>query len=167
MTINSQIKNANRAIKDAKKAHKMAFNILNQKKPASNNTEHSLLELNKIMKKISINSEKAMKGAKFAESRARTRLAAVKKASSKTIKHTANAKRTAIISKNSAYSAIETSRKMSKNPRNLKRLEKTYKKQIRRAFQAAKESEKNAMLALKSSKTARAAARISLEPKKL
>ena len=60
----------------------------------------------KMMNNVVKTTHKAMKGAKFAESRVRARLVVVKKASSDTIKYTAKAKRAAITSKKVLQAAV-------------------------------------------------------------
>ena len=169
MTSNPQTKHANKTIENAKKIQNISSKIFFQKYNSNNSSKNlqNLVELAKTMNHIVKTTDKAMKGAKFAESRARARLAAVKKASSDTIKYTARAKRAAIASKKAAQSAVITSKKIQQNSNHSKSLETTYKIQIKAALIAAKESEKNTDLALKSSKLARAAARIPLEAKKI
>ena len=170
MTSDSQPKHANKTIENAKKIQNISSKIFFQKYNSNNASKNlqNLVELTKTMNHIVMTTDKAMKGAKFAESRARARLAAVKKAYSDTIKYTARAKRAAIASKKAAQSAVITSKKIQQNNNHHSRsLETTYKIQIKAALTAAKESEKNTDLALKSSKIARAAARIPLEAKKM
>lgn len=169
MTSNSQTTHSNKTIENAKKIQNISSKIFFQKYNSDNVSKNlqNLVELTKTMNHIVRTTDKAMKGAKFAESRARARLAAVKKASSDTIKYTARAKRAAITSNKAAQSAAITSKKIQQKNNRSKSLETTYKIQIKAALTAAKESEKNTVLALKSSKLARAAARIPLEAKKM
>ena len=169
MTINSQKKHVDNAIITAKKVQNISTNIYFQRYNRKYNQKslQNLVNLTKTVDKIVATTNKAMKGAKLAESRAKARLVAVKKASSETIKYTAKAKRAAIASKKAVQAASMTSKKIQQNPNQEKRIQMTYKIQIKAALTAAKESEKNSDLALKSSKIARAAARIPLEKKKI
>ena len=168
MDIESQIRHANQAIKHAKDVQNTSQKIFFQQyADLKSESLDAILKLGKIMDNVAKTTDKAMRGAKIADKRAKARLVAVKKATSETVKYTARAKRAAITSKKAAESAIITSRKMEKFPKQKEKLHMTYKIQLKAAITAAKESEKNTKLAMKSSKVARAAARIPLEPIKL
>ena len=166
MDIDSHIRHANNAMKNAKMAQNTAQKIFFQKykRDGKQDSLNDLVKLSKAMDSVAKTTEKAMKGAKLAESRAKARLAAVKKASSDTVKYTIRAKHAAIASKKAAQSAAITSKKIQQNPNNSRKFHSMYKTQVKAALVAAKTSEKNTALALKSSKVARAAARISLKP---
>ena len=168
MTINNHIRHSNNTIKNAEKIQEISSEIFvkNFDNHASSNNMKELVELSKIMNKIIKTTDNAMRGAKLAESRVKARMIAVKKASAETIKYTARAKRAAIASKKATQVAQITSKKMQQCPQ-MKKLQTSYKIQIKGALTAAKESERNSVLALKSSKMARAAARVALEPKKI
>ena len=169
MGIDSHLRHANQAMKNAKIAQDTAQKIF-FKKSVKNTKQDSLQDLAKLgnaMANVVKTTEKAIKGAKLAESRAKARLTAVKKASSDTVKYTIRAKHAAIASKKAAQSAAVTSKKIRQNPDNSRKLHTIYKTQVKAALVAAKTSEKNTALALKSSKVARAAARISLKPVQL
>ena len=168
MGIESHLQHADNAIKNAKITQNAAQKILFRR--YSNTKSNSLKDLAKLsstMNDVVNNTNKAIKGAKLAESRAKARLAAVKKASSDTIKYTARAKRSAMASKKAAQAAAITSKKIQQQPNKVQKLHATYKIQVKAALTAAKDSEKNTKLALKSSKIARAAARIPLKPMNL
>ncbi|MDH3311632.1 MAG: hypothetical protein OEM28_00605 [Nitrosopumilus sp.] len=159
MNIDSHIENAARAIHNAKMVRNTSKKILAKK---SNIHPEHIEELSKIMQSVISSTDKAMKGAKMAESRARSRLAAVKKETSKTITHTRNAKYAAIASRKSANSALITSKKMT-NPQLGKKYQKTYDIQIAASIRAAKVAEKETQKATMASKTARIAARMALK----
>lgn len=168
MDFEKHIKHADSAIKHAISVQKKSRTLLQKNHIESSHFNMQKLgELNNTMKNVAKMSDKAMKGAKLAESRARSRLMAVKNASTQVIHHTANAKRAAIASKKSAEAAVITSKKIGKNPNNSKKHTRTFNIQIQAAMCAAKESERSMKLALKASKIARLAARIPLEPKKI
>ena len=166
MDIESQIKKANKAIKHAKAIQHKSKKLLlkNNDDPNSLNLS-TLSELSQIMEKVATSTEKSMNGAKLAESRARSRLMAVKKAATKTIHHTAKAKRSAIASKKALDAAIESSKKLNENQSS--KLRGVYNTQVKAALKAAKISEQETRHALKASKTARLAARMPLEPMKI
>ena len=163
--IENNLRKANKAIKNAEAIQITSTKLLfNQKHESSLQT---LQDLYKIMDRVAKDTEKSMKGIKLAESRARSRLMAVKKAATKTIQHTAKAKRAAIASKKAAHAALLTSKKMNSESHQSKKLQITFQTQINASIRAAKESEKQTQLALKSSRIARQAARIPLEPMKI
>ena len=166
MDIESQIQKANKAIKHAKAIQHQSKKLLlkNNDDPHSLNLS-TLSELSEIMEKVAASTEKSMNGAKLAESRARSRLMAVKKAATKTIHHTAKAKRAAITSKKALDAAIVSSKKLNNNQDY--KLRKIYNTQVKAALKAAKISEQETRHALKASKTARLAARMPLEPMKI
>ncbi|MHA7647423.1 hypothetical protein [Nitrosopumilus sp. S4] len=159
MNIDSHIENAARAIHNAKMVRNSSKKIL--LKRSNNNPDH-IKELRKIMQGVISNTDKAMKGAKLAESRAKSRLAAVKKEIAKTITHTRNAKYAAIASQKSASAALITSKKMT-NPQLVSKHQKTYNIQIEAAIRAAKVAEKETHKATIASRTARVAARMALK----
>ena len=169
MAINPKVRHVRNTIDHAKKVHNISSKMFFQKYDSNHDHQNmrNLMALTQTMNNVVKSTDKAMKGAKLAESRANARLLAVKKATSETVKYTVRAKHAAMTSKKAAQSAAITSKKMAKDQKQTKRLQKSYAIQIRAALTAAKESEKNANLALKSSQTARAAARISLTPKKI
>ena len=159
MNIDSHIENATRAIHNAKIVRNTSKKILSKKSDI--HPEH-VKELSKIMQSVISSTDKAMKGAKLAESRAKSRLAAVKEETSKTITHTRNAKYAAIASRKSANSALITSKKMT-NPQLEKKYQKTYNIQLESSICAARVAEKETAKALMASKTARIAARMALK----
>lgn len=162
MTIDSQIEEANKTIRNSKIIEKAAKLLLKKKEPKKDTIPTELKNLNETMEKISKMTARSMKGAMLAESRAKSRLVAVKKASAQAIKHTARAKRAAISSKTASQAAM----KILKNQKTHSgsNYQKSYNQQIKIAIKYAKESEKETKLALKASKTARHAARMQLEP---
>lgn len=164
MDIESHIQKANKAIRHAQAIQQTSKKLLlnDNDDPDSLNLT-TLSELSRIMDKVVSSTEKSMNGAKLAESRARSRLMAVKKAAAKTIHHTAKAKRAAITSKKALHAALLTSKKLNGNPK----LRKIYNTQVKAALKAAKLSEQETCHALKASKTARLAARMPLEPMKI
>lgn len=161
MDLKSQLKHANRAIHNAQEIRTASEKLLakNSKKsiPPS-----QLKELTKIMHDIELATEKTMKGAKLAESRAKSRLLAVKKATSKAVAYTKKAKYAALASKKAANSALMTSGKM-KTPQLVKKYQKTYRIQINASIRAAKTAKDAAEKAVKASETARVAARMPLK----
>ena len=159
MEIDSHIENATRAIHNAKMVRNTSKKILTKK---SNIHPEHIQELSKIMQGVISSTDKAMKGSKLAESRAKSRLAAVKKETSKAIIHTRNAKYAAIASRKSANSALATSKKMT-NLQLEKKYQKTYDIQIIASIHAAKVAEKETQKATMASKTARIAARMALK----
>ena len=159
MDIDSHIENATRAIHNAKMVRNASKELLVKK--SSIHPEH-IEELSRIMQGVIASTDKAMKGAKLAESRAKSRLAAVKKETTKTITHTRNAKYAAIASRKSANSALITSKKMV-NPQLVKKYQKTYEIQIGASIRAAKVAERETQKATMASKTARVAARMALK----
>ena len=159
MQIDSHIENAARAIHNAKMVRNTSKKILAKK---SNIRPEHIQELSNIMQSVISSTDKAMKGARLAESRAKSRLAAVKKETSKAIIHTRNAKYAATASRKSANSALITSKKMT-NPKLEKKYEKTYDVQIAASVRAAKVAEKETQKATLASKTARIAARMALK----
>ena len=163
MDIESQIQKANNAIKHAKAIQHQSKKLLlkNNDDPHSLNLS-TLYELSEIMEKVASSTEKSMNGAKLAESRARSRLMAVKKASAKTIKFTAKAKSAAIASRKAANAALLTSKKMT-TPQLQKRHQKTYAIQIHASINAAKIAQEATLKASEAAKTARIAARMPLE----
>ena len=143
MDIESQIRHANQAIKNAKHVEKTSQKIFFQQ--YNNSQSDSLdvvLKLGKIMDNVAKTTDKAMRGAKLADKRAKARLIAVKKATAETVKYTARAKRASITSKKAAESAIITSEKIQQHPKQKEKLHLTYKIQLKAAINAAKESEK-------------------------
>ena len=82
MNVDSHIENAARAIHNAKIVQGTGKKILRKK---SNIRPKQIKELDRIMQMVVVNTDKAMRGAKLAESRAKSRLNAVKKESAKTI----------------------------------------------------------------------------------
>ena len=169
MATNHKVKQADDVLKHAKKIQEISSKVFSQRNSSNQDYQNTqnLVALNSIMNNVVKSTDKAMKGAKLAESRAIARLAAVKKATSQTIKYTSKAKRAALTAKKAAESASITSKKIQRDIHQSKKFQITYRVQVKAAITAAKESEKNAILALKSSKTARAAARIPLEPKQI
>jgi len=159
MNIDYDIENATRAIHNAKIIQNVSKKILRKKSDI--HPEH-IEELSNIMRKVELSTNKAMKGAKLAESRAKSRLAAVKKETSKTIAHTRIAKYAAIASRKSANAALATSKKMA-NLHLEKKYQKTYDVQIAAAIRTAKIAEKETQKATIASKTARVAARMALK----
>ncbi|MDH3360932.1 MAG: hypothetical protein OEL56_01995 [Nitrosopumilus sp.] len=159
MNIDSHIENAARAIHNAKMVRDASKKILAKK---SNIHPEHIQELSKIMQGVISSTDKAMKGAQLAESRAKSRLAAVKKETSKIITHTRNAKYAAIAARKSANAALTTSKKMT-NPQLGKKYQRTYDIQITAAIRAAKVAEKETQKATLASKTARIAARMALK----
>ena len=159
MNVDSHIENATRAIHNAKIVRNTSRKILTKK---SNIHPEHIQELSRIMQSVISSTDKAMKGAKLAESRAKSRLAAVKKETAKTMTHTRNAKYAAIASRKSANSALITAKKMT-NPQLGKKYQKTYDVQITASIRAAKVAEKETQKATMSSKTARIAARMALK----
>ena len=161
MDLKSQLKHANRAIHNAQEVRTASEKLLakKSKKPIQ---PSQLKELAKIMHDIEVATDKTMKGAKLAESRAHSRLLAVKKATSKAIMYTKKAKYAALASKKAANSALITSRKM-KTPQLAKKYQKTYRIQINASVRAAKTAKDATEKAVKSSETARIAARMPLK----
>jgi len=101
--IDSNIEKADKTIKDLKIIQDAAKLLLEKK--SGNKLEdipEELSSLNQTMYMVSKMTARSMKGAMLAEARAKSRLAAVKKASADTVKHTARAKKAAIASKKSA-----------------------------------------------------------------
>ncbi|MCV0392089.1 MAG: hypothetical protein K5790_02215 [Nitrosopumilus sp.] len=159
MNIDSHIENAARAIHNAKMVRNTSKKLLIKK---SNIHPEHIIELSKIMQSVISSTGKAMKGAKLAESRAKSRLEAVKKEIAKTITHTRNAKYAAIASQKSANAALITSKKMT-NPQLVNKHQKTYNIQIEASIRAAKVAEKETQKATIASRTARIAARMALK----
>lgn len=168
MDFEKQIKHADSAIKNAMLVQKKSRALLQKNNVESSHSNLVKLEqLNNTMKNVAKMSDKAMKGAKLAESRAKSRLMAVKKASTQVIHHTARAKRAAIASKKSAEAAVITLKKIGKKSNTSKKHQRTFNIQVQAAMRAAKESEYSMKQALKASKVARLAARMPLEAKKI
>ncbi|MGY5149850.1 MAG: hypothetical protein ACW9W3_07280 [Candidatus Nitrosopumilus sp. bin_68KS] len=159
MDLDSHIQHANKAIHNTKVVRETSRKILGRK---LNVHPTYIRELSKTMQSVIISTDKAIKGAKLAESRAKSRLAAVKKATAKTIAHTKNAKYAAIASKKTANAALETSNKM-KNPKYEKKYQEIFDAQIAGSIHVAKVAEIETEKALKASKTARIAARMALK----
>ena len=114
------------------------------------------------MQGVISSTDKAMKGALLAESRAKSRWIEVKKETSKTITHTKNAKYASIVSRKSANAALATSKKMT-NPQLEKKYQKTYNMQIESSIRAAMVAENEIAKATKASEIARMTARIDLK----
>lgn len=165
MRIEKQIKLANNAIKNAKAVREASKKILAKKTEKQVHPEH-IKELSKIMQNVADSTDKAMKGAKLAESRAKSRLMAVKKATAKTISYTAKAKNAALASKKTANAALMTSKKM-KTKALQKKYQKTYNIQIHASLNAAHVAKVATEKALEAAKTARIAARMPLEEMKI
>ncbi|MGY5147281.1 MAG: hypothetical protein ACW9W4_04720 [Candidatus Nitrosopumilus sp. bin_7KS] len=159
MNIDPHIENATRAIHNAKIVRNTSKKLLAKK--FNSHPEH-IAKLSEIMQSVVSSTNKAMKGAKLAESRAKSRLAAVKKETSKTITHTKNAKYAAIVSRKSANAALATSKKMT-TPQLEKKYQKTYNIQIESSIRAAMVAENEIAKATMASKTARIAARMALK----
>ena len=159
MNVDSHIENAARAIHNAKIVQGTGKKILRKK---SNIRPKQIKELDRIMQMVVVNTDKAMRGAKLAESRAKSRLNAVKKESAKTITHTRNAKYAAITSRKAANAALATSKKMTTEILE-KKHQKTYDIQIVSSIRAAKIAENEIQKATLASKTARIAARMALK----
>ena len=159
MDIESQIKHANKAIHNAKLVRNTSRKLLTNK---LNIRPSQLRELSNTMQKVEESTDRAMKGAKLAESRAKSRLSAVRKATAKTIAHTTKAKYAAIASRKTANAALATSKKMT-NPKFEKKYQRTYNIQIESSIRAAKVAENETIKALTASKTARIAARMALK----
>ena len=133
MKNHSSFKHAKKTLDDAAKIKKISSEILIKKYNSKSDSQklQNLVNLSKIMNNIVKSTDSAMKGAKLAESRAKARFAAVKKATSDTIKYTAKAKRAAISSKKATEAAAATYRKIQTNPNNTKNLQISYKIQIK------------------------------------
>lgn len=166
--IDSHIEDADKTIQNSKIIQDAAKLLLEKQHwNKLDSIPKELNSLNETMDMVSKMTTKSMKGAMLAESRAKSRLAAVKKASADTVKHTANAKRAATSSKKSARKALGTFRKILKDKHNMVKYQKEYNMHIRSAIKYARVSQKETKLALKSSNTARYAARMLLEPLKI
>lgn len=167
VTIKNHILQANKAIKNAQEVQIASKNILSKNKKQPTSQISALEDLYKTMDRIVKDTEKSIKGARLAESGAKSRLAAVKKATAQTIKHTAKAKRAALASKKLSQSALLTYKNINSNTSFQKKYQTILHTQINGAIRAAKESERQTQLALKSSITARQAARMNLPPLKI
>lgn len=159
MNINSHIGNATRTIHNAKRVRDTSKKLLAKK---INIYPEHVANLSKIMQGVISSTDKAMKGALLAESRAKSRWIEVKKETSKTITHTKNAKYASIVSRKSANAALATSKKMT-NPRLEKKYQKTYNMQIESSIRAAMVAENEIAKATKASEIARMTARIDLK----
>jgi hypothetical protein len=161
MDLESYIEHANKAIHNAKLVRHTSKRIL-LGKSKTNVQPSQIRELSDTMQKVVDITDKAMKGARLAESRAKSRLLAVKRATAKTITHTTKAKHAAIASRKTANAALAISKKMI-NPNLEQKYKKTYNIQIESSIRAAKIAEDEIAKALLASKTARIAARMALK----